>query len=168
MSFPIVARGELRFFDGWSMEAGLDAFLVRSVESPVNVEHFRREEHWLYLDFTGKGLANAWDGTVDALRALAAHSMAGNGFDVALEVEHAKHVQIPPGYRMDHADLPPHHYRWELYFAARDGLADRVEACVKGGLDLQTKLDEHGHTARNLARLHGHHAIEERLASLGG
>jgi hypothetical protein len=168
MSFPIVAKGELRFFDGWAMEAGLDAFLVRSVESPVNVEHFRRVEHWLYLDFEGAGLAAAWDGTVDALTALAAHAMAGNGFEVALKQAHGRHVQIPPGYRMDHDGLPEHHYRWELYFAARDGQDERVEACARGGVDLHAKLDEHGRTARQLAQTYGHTALAEKIARLGG
>ena len=168
MSYRIAASGELRFFDGWSMEAGLDTFLVRSVESPVNVAHFRRVEHWLYLDFEGVGLANAWDGTVDALTALAAYSMAGNGFDVALKIAHAKHAQIPPGYRMDHDGLPPHHYRWELYFAARDGQDERVEACARGGVDLSALLDEHGHTARQLAEAHGHAELAARIARLGG
>jgi hypothetical protein len=168
VSFAIEAKGELRFFDGWCLEAGLDAFLVRSIESPVDVEAFRREEHWLYLDFSGVGLANAWDGTVDALTALASYSMAGNGFDVALRVAQARHAKIPPGYRMDDDGLPERHYRWEIYFAARDGNTERVEACARAGLDLHARLDEKGRTAREVAAHFGHVELARRIAELTG
>jgi hypothetical protein len=141
VSYHQAFQGRYTFADEHCLEAAIDRFAAHREESIVRIDVLRVAGAELELDYECSAPASRFDTTLVALADLAEHALSGV-ITCTFHLDGVSYDRIAAGGRTDASDLPPRHYRWDVYFAAKTGNAARLRALAAMGVSLDQQYDD--------------------------
>src|SRR5688572_40044 len=120
MSYDQTFKGKYTFADAHCLEAGLDAFAQLLTDSIVDLDSLKVKGLEVGIDVDCSAPASMYEETSMAIGALGSCAKSGS-VAMTFTLDGTSREARGAGRRTSSKGLPPRHYKWDVFFAAKAG-----------------------------------------------